>query len=51
MRERVFGKFVRTIRLPAPVAEKKVLAEYRDGMLVLHLPREIAAPATKILIK
>jgi HSP20 family protein len=51
VRERAIGKFVRTIRLPAQVAEKKVTAEYRDGMLVLYLPKEIAAPATKILIK
>jgi HSP20 family protein len=51
VRERAVGKFVRTIRLPAPVVEQKVTAEYRDGMLVLHLPKEIAAPATKILIK
>lgn len=51
VRERAFGKFVRTIRLPAPVADKKVLAEYRDGVLVLHLPKVTAAPATKILIK
>ena len=51
VRERAIGKFVRTIRLPALVVEEKVTAEYRDGMLILHLPREIAAPATKILIK
>jgi HSP20 family protein len=50
-KERAVGKFSRTIRLPAPVAEKKVMAEYHDGLLVLHLPKEIAAPATKILIK
>ena len=51
VRERAIGKFVRPIRLPAPVADKKVQADYRDGMLVLHLPKETAAPATKILIK
>jgi HSP20 family protein len=51
VRERAIGKFVRTIRLPVPVVGAKVTAEYRDGMLVLHLPKEIAAPATKILIK
>ena len=51
VRERPIGKFIRTVRLPAPVAEKKVLAEYRDGLLVLHLPKETPAPATKILIK
>ena len=51
VRERAIGRFVRTIRLPATVVGEKVAAEYRDGMLVLHLPKEIAAPATKILIK
>jgi HSP20 family protein len=51
VRERAIGKFVRTIRLPVPVVGEKVTAEYRDGMLVLRLPKEIAAPATKILIK
>jgi len=33
------------------VAEKKVVAEYRDGVLVLHLPKETPAAATRILIK
>ena len=51
VKERAIGKFARTIRLPVPVAEKKVTAEYRDGVLVLHLVKEIAVAATKILIK
>ena len=51
LRERGFGKFARTIRLPAPVAEKRVTAEYRDGVLEVDLPKEIPAPATKVLIK
>jgi HSP20 family protein len=51
VKERAIGKFVRTIRLPKPVAEKKVMAEYRDGVLELHLPKETPAAATKILIK
>ncbi|HKU61001.1 MAG TPA: Hsp20/alpha crystallin family protein [Gemmatimonadales bacterium] len=51
VKERAYGKFVRTIRLPAPVVEEKVTAEYRDGVLVLHLAKEIAVPATKVLIK
>ena len=51
VRERVYGKFTRTIRLPVPVAEKKVAAEYRDGVLVVHLPKAEPAPATKVLIK
>ena len=49
--ERVIGKFARTIRLPLPIAEKKVTAEYRDGVLVVHLPKQEPAPATKVLIK
>jgi HSP20 family protein len=51
VRERAIGKFTRTIRLPVPVAEKKVNAEYRDGVLVVHLPKQEPAPATKVLIK
>lgn len=51
LKERAIGKFMRTIRLPAPVAEKKVAADYRDGVLQVHLPKETPAPATKILIK
>jgi HSP20 family protein len=51
VKERAIGKFVRTIRLSKPVAEKKVAAEYRDGLLVLHLPKETPLAATKILIK
>ena len=51
VRERAYGKFARTIRLPVPVAEKKVTAEYGDGVLVVHLPKADPAPATKVLIK
>jgi HSP20 family protein len=51
LRERAIGKFTRTIRFPVPVAEKKVAAEYRDGVLLVHLPKETPAPATKVLIK
>jgi HSP20 family protein len=50
-REREIGKFVRTIRLPAPVTEKEVKATYQDGLLLLHLPKVAPAVANKILIK
>jgi HSP20 family protein len=50
-KEREYGKFVRTIRLPAPVAEKEVKAAYQDGVLVIHLPKVAPAVANKILIK
>jgi HSP20 family protein len=51
LRERPYGKFVRKMRLPAPVTENKVVANYEDGMLLVHLPKTVPAPATKILIK
>jgi HSP20 family protein len=51
VKERVYGKFMRTVLLPAPVAAKKVTAEYRDGVLEIHIPKETPAPATRILIK
>ena len=51
VKERAYGKFVRTIRLPVPVAEKKVVAEYHDGVLVIRVPKAAPAPATKVLIK
>ena len=51
VKERVYGKFVRTIRLPAPIAENKVAANYENGMLIVHLPKATPAPANKIVIK
>ena len=50
-REREIGKFVRTIRLPAPVVEKEVKAAYQDGVLVIHLPKVAPAVANRIVIK
>ena len=51
LKERLYGKFIRTIRLPAPVAENKVTATYEDGVLLVHLPKAVPVPANKILIK
>ena len=50
-REREVGKFARTLRLPAPVAEKEIAATYQDGVLVIHLPKLAPAVANRILIK
>jgi HSP20 family protein len=50
-REREVGKFVRTLRLPAPVMEKEVKATYQDGVLVIHLRKVAPAVANRILIK
>jgi HSP20 family protein len=51
MKERLNGKFVRKIRLAAPVTENKVVANYEDGVLLVHLPKVVPAPANKILIE
>jgi len=37
--ERSYGSFVRSFTLPESVDESAVKAEYKDGMLNLHLPK------------
>ena len=37
--ERFFGRFQRTVALPAPVAADKVTAQYQDGILTVTLPK------------
>ncbi|MBU0484738.1 MAG: Hsp20/alpha crystallin family protein [Proteobacteria bacterium] len=37
--ERSFGSFIRTFRLPAGVKEDKVKAEFKDGVLIVTLPK------------
>jgi HSP20 family protein len=38
-RERIAGTFDRTISLPVQLDPDRVIAEYRDGLLALSLPR------------
>ncbi len=38
-RERVAGEFDRTITMAADIDAKAAIAEYRDGLLAIHLPR------------
>ncbi len=38
-RERTFGEFDRTLSLPVKLDPDRIKAEYRDGILALHLPR------------
>jgi HSP20 family protein len=40
IREREFGKFMRSIRLPYPIEVSKVNAEYKDGILKIILPKK-----------
>lgn len=37
--ERQFGRFMRTLRLPAPIREAEVVATYENGMLTVKLPK------------
>jgi HSP20 family protein len=46
--ERFFGKFQRTVTLPAPVAADRVKAQYKDGILTITLPKTEAAKPKQI---
>jgi HSP20 family protein len=50
-RERLFGKFSRTIELPYPVEAGKVEATLEKGLLTIHLPRAEADKPKKIKVK
>jgi HSP20 family protein len=47
------GSFERALRLPAPVHEGKVTAEYKDGLLKITLPKmeEKKAGKVKVVVK
>lgn len=47
------GSFERALRLPAPVNEGKVTAEYKDGVLKITLPKmeEKKAGKVKVVVK
>jgi HSP20 family protein len=46
--ERFFGRFQRTVTLPAPVAANKVSAQYKDGILTVTLPKTEEAKPRQI---
>lgn len=50
MRERRYGSFSRSIRLPSGIKSEKIEASYEDGVLKLHLPKAEEAKPKKITI-
>jgi HSP20 family protein len=48
--ERFYGSFQRAFTLPAPVEEGKVKAEFKSGVLKIHLPKAAEAKGKKISI-
>jgi HSP20 family protein len=49
--ERTYGTFLRTVRLPVAVDGSKVTATFKNGMLVVTLPKTAAAKGTLIPVK
>ncbi len=49
--ERYFGRFQRSVTLPAPVDARKVQATYKDGVLTVTLPKSEEAKAKQIPVK
>jgi HSP20 family protein len=37
--ERTYGKFVRRLSVPSEVDEQKIAAEFKEGVLTVHLPK------------
>ena len=46
--ERRYGRFMRTFQLPATVTASKVRAEFKDGVLSVHMPIAEEAKPRKI---
>jgi HSP20 family protein len=49
--ERSYGKFVRRLTVPTDADPQKVSAEFKDGVLNVHLPKSPAAKPRSIEVK
>jgi HSP20 family protein len=49
--ERAYGSFTRSFSLPEGASPAKVRAEFKDGLLQVHLPKSENAPKKQIEIK
>ncbi|MDB5108081.1 MAG: hypothetical protein JWM69_1022 [Candidatus Binatus sp.] len=49
--ERASGKFVRTLTLPVEIDDNKVAAEYKNGLLIVTLPKSEKAKPKQIQIQ
>jgi HSP20 family protein len=49
--ERAYGTFLRTFELPDGIDEEKVKAEFKDGMLLVHLPKTEKAKPKAIEVR
>ena len=49
--ERTYGRFVRRLSVPSDVDEPKVAAEFKDGVLSVHLPKSPAAKQRTVEVK
>ena len=49
--ERIYGAFERTFRLGTPVRSDKVSAQYRDGVLEVHVPKAEEAKPREVEIQ
>lgn len=51
LRERKYGKFIRSIQLPKGIESDKIEASYEKGVLSLHLPKAEEIKPKRIAIK
>lgn len=48
--ERSYGSFSRSLRLPAKVLEGKISAEFKDGIIEVHLPKAAESKPKEIKV-